>query len=279
MLKRVATNLISNYLLTIVSMVLGFILVPFLIHKLGKEAYGLIVLAESTILIFEVITTSIRIALSRHAAFCFAEGKSEDFVDYLSTGRVISYGAAALVFVFALILSSFFSVVFRMPPEYVVPAETLFLLISLAFLMTIINSVYWSVLYAHQRFDLINIATSGGLIVRAVFLLLLFSFLPAKFVNLITYGFIYLAMVWADNSLVYLWSRRIMPTLRLSVKRFQKNKLREIMSFTTYTSLTRVNSVLYDSMGSLLINRFWGPRPMRCIPLPPSSRRSWNVFS
>ena len=259
MLKRVATNLISNYVLTLVSMVLGFILVPFLIGKLGKEAYGLIVLAESTVLVFEVITTSSRIALSRHAAFCFAEGKKEEFVDYLSTGRGITYVSASLVLVIALVLSGFFSVIFRVPPQYADSARQLFLAISGAFLITIANSVYWSVLYAHHRFDLLNVATSGGLIVRAACLLILFSTLPAQHVNLTLYGFVYLAMVFVENSLVYFWSRRIMPDLRLSLKRFRRDKLREILSFTTYSSLSRMNAVLYDSIGGILINRLWGP--------------------
>ena len=46
-------NLASNYLLSFFGMALGFFLIPFLVGKLGKDVYGLIVLAEATLAFFE----------------------------------------------------------------------------------------------------------------------------------------------------------------------------------------------------------------------------------
>lgn len=257
--QRVAANLISNYALTFVSMLLGFILVPFLIRKVGQEAYGIIVLAESTILIFEVLTISVRMALSRHAAFAMAQGKQADFIQYLATGRCLTVVSAAVVLAASAGLSVFFPVIFRVPAELAADSRWLFFYISAAFAVTILTSIYWSVLYAYQRFDLINIASSGGLIVRAASILVLFSVMPAEHRTLSVYGLMYLAMIIADNALVRIWQRKLMPQLRIHFRDYRKEKLRDILSFSAYSSLSRMSAVLYDSTSNILINRFWGP--------------------
>jgi O-antigen/teichoic acid export membrane protein len=120
--------------------------------------------------------------------------------------------------------------------------------------------VFWSSLYAKQRYDLLNSAAAAGLILRAVLVFLLFSILPARFVNLTTYGFIYLAVIWMDNFLVCVWSRRIFPDIRLRFSRFNAEKARQIFFFGVFTTISSSSHVLYDNLIQVLINLLWGPR-------------------
>src|SRR5690349_15659874 len=99
MKKQIVKNVFSNYAVAGLTMVIGFLLIPFLIHKLGKDAYGLIALAEATIVFFEIITVSVRTALSRHVTFSLAQERREEFLEYLATGRTILFGSATIVFV------------------------------------------------------------------------------------------------------------------------------------------------------------------------------------
>ena len=59
--------------------------------------------------------------------------------------------------------------------------------------------------------------------------------------------------------MVYLWSKKILPGLRLSSAHFRKEKVREILSFSGHTSLSRISALLYDNTANILINLFWGP--------------------
>ena len=92
-------NIASNYFLGFFGFVLGFFLVPFLIAKLGKDAYGLIVLAEVVTGFFEIGTISVRIALSRYATFSLSQNRLDEFSEYLSAGRVILAFSSALVLI------------------------------------------------------------------------------------------------------------------------------------------------------------------------------------
>jgi len=239
-------------------MVLGILIVPFLIAKLGKVAFGLIVLAESTIVFFEFIAISVRISLSRHATFALSQGNYAEFIGYLSSGKYILYICSGALLFLGCIFSYFFSNIFHVPISLAVQSKILFFLITIAIFISVPNIINWSVLYAKQRFDLINLATSGGLILRAGAIFLFYSLLPNKNSLLFIYGLIYLLMRIFQNYLVYFWSNKIMPGMKLN-SNFESKKARELISFGGYSTLTSISSILYDNTANILINLLYGP--------------------
>ena len=260
MKKQILINLASNYLLSFFGMALGFMLVPFLIHKIGRDAYGVTMLAESTVAFFEVLTISVRMALSRHATFALSRDELESFVEYLSTGRVILYFSATIVLVAGALVSVNFTHLFQVPAALGLDSKVLFFLICFAFTVSIPNIIFWSVLYAKQRFDLINFSSSFGLVMRAVCLFLYYSFAPKAWQTLTAYGLIYLIMTLTQNYMIYYWHRKMMPQgLHIRFKHFKKERVREILSFSLHTSLTKASALLYQETAQIIINIFWGP--------------------
>ncbi len=259
MKKQIIKNLSSTYIFGFLGMALGFLLVPFLLGKLGKEAYGLVVLAESTAAFFEILTISIRMSLSRHATFALSRQRMDELREYLSTGRVILYISSACVLGLSLLVSMFFTTIFRVPLILSNDCTILFLLICLGLIVSIPNIVFWSVLYAKQRFDLINLSMSLGLVLRAVLIFLYYMFAPAPWRTLTAYGVIYFLMTCAQNYLTYYWSRIEMPERIIQLRFFKRARIREILSFSLHTSLSRISSLLYQETAHVLINILWGP--------------------
>ncbi len=259
MKKQILKNLISNYLASFIAMALGFLVIPFLIRKLGKEAFGVIVLAEALIAFSQVFTVSVRIALSRYATFSLSQGKTDEFAEYLSTGRVLLFFSTALVLALGFFVSFYFPSFFRVPAGFAWQSRILFALVTLAFAISIPNIVFWSVLYAKERFDLINFSSSVGVILRALCIFIFFSALSAAYANLVAYGFIYLAMTWGQNLMVYFFQRKIMPGLKITLKRFRPEKIKEILSYTGHTSLGNLSGILCEDAINIGINLFLGP--------------------
>jgi len=245
-------------MVNVLAIMIGFLLVPFLIRKLGKESYGLIALVESTILIFEIATVSVRTSLARYATFTLSQEKNEDFLDYLSTGKAVLFFSAAFVLCAGGALSWFFPSLFRVSPSLAGQSRWLALLIVTGFTISTSNIVFWSVLYAKQRFDLINFAVSFGTLTRALAIFLSFSFLPARHVSLLTYGLIYVLFTGVQNLMIFRFHRSVLPGLRISLRRFKVERVREILSFSAYTSLQRLGVVLSESLTNILINLFYG---------------------
>lgn len=259
MRERITKNLLSNYASNAVGLTLGFLLVPFLISKLGINNYGVIVIAEAAILLLEIVTTSVRVALSRHATFALAKGETQSFCEYLSTGRVLLFGVAGFAFAFGSALSLFFPQVFRVPVASAGDSKQLFFFVTLAVTLSIPNIAFWSVLYAKQRFDLINFSASFGLIVRALGIFAVYSALPPLYHTLSTYGVIYLMMTVAQNFIVFFFSRRLMPDLKIGLHAFRRECVGPIVSFSVHTVVGRAGTVAMTNAANFCINIFWGP--------------------
>ena len=259
MKKQIVVNILSNYAGRIVSLALSFALTPFLVHKLGIEAFGVIVFFESLVQFVEMTCEGLRLALSRHAAFSLSKGMSEELSAYFSTGRVIFLAIAAAVLAVGLPLSAFVTDVFQIPDALGFQSKVLFAIMVIAFAMRMPNAVDRSGLYARHRYDLINLAVSSAAIVRAVVILVLFTWLPANYVSLPVYGTVYLATSVAQNIFFSVTCRRVLPGLRVPFSGFDVKKMKEILSFGFYTMVSHLSSASHESFIIILINLFWGP--------------------
>ncbi len=258
MKKQILKNLFSNYASRGVGLLLSVFLVPFLIYKLGKDAFGLIVMAESLIHLVEMTCASMRTAIARHATFSLSKGNKEAFLEYISTGRYLSFGLSMAVLFLGLLISFNLTRVLHIPEVYAVGTQHLFSLIVITLSISIPNNVFWATLYANQRFDLINFSSSTTAILRAIFIFITFSFLPPRYVSLTTYGFIYLAVTWADNFIVYRLCRKIMPEAVIRLKYFKKDKIKTLLGFGSYTLMNYLSVAIYENVSNILINIFWG---------------------
>jgi len=259
MKKQIVVNIFSNYAGHGVGMLLGFFLIPFLVAKLGVELFGLIVLFESLMQLVEVASTSVRVALSRYATFSLAEGKTAEFVSYLSTGRRMLFGLSGLVLAAGLGFAYVLPGVLNMPADTLDQSRILFSTMIIAFVITIPNIVFWSGLYAKQRFDLINLSTSAALILRACAVFIAFSLLPDRHVSLASYGVIYLLVTWAQNMFIYLCYKKVLPGLAIRMRSFDATKMKAIFTFSVYTLISHISIVAHDNALSIMINLLWGP--------------------
>lgn len=252
-------NILSNYAGRAVGMVLGFFLVPFLIYKLGVEVFGLVIVFESMMKFMEAVSTSVRVALSRYATYSLSQEREGDFVSYLSTGRGLFLMISVLIFAVGFMLSFWIPGIFRIPEGRYHECQQYFALITAAFAVTVPNIVFWAGLYAKQRFDLINLASSTGMTLRAIAIFVIFSIVPKQYVSLVTYGWIYLIMTWSQNYAVYFAFKKLMPHIKVSLKYFQMHKVKEILSFSVYTLSGHMSSIINENATNFIINFFWGP--------------------
>ncbi len=259
MKKQIVSNIVSHYVLNVVGMALGFLLIPFLIGRIGREAFGLIVLAESMMSFFEVLTISLRIAISRHATVAAAGGDDKRFAEYLSTGHAVMAVCAATAVGIGAAIAAGFPSVFRVPAGLETESRVLFLMVVVSFAWSVRNTAYWSALYAKQRFDLIHTSASAGLVIRAAALFALYGLMPKGGASLVPYAAVGLGMAIGQNAIIRFWHERLLPGVVYSIMACRRERLREILSFAGHTSVARLGQVLYGDTANLLINLWWGP--------------------
>lgn len=257
MKKQILSNLGSNYISKILAIGMAFFIVPFLTKKLSKELYGITVLAEAMILFFSIISNSLKVAMTRFATYALSNGKKDDFISYLSSGRFLLIVSAALILILGGAVSCFYPYAIKINPAYLNETKFLFFLVVAGFCITIPNTVFAAVIYAKQRPDLVNLTVSVAAVLRGVLIFFVYSVSSTR--SMLPYGWIYLATNVVQNGCVYFLYQKLMPNIRIQLACFNKQKAREILTFATHTSVSHLSELLYDNTALVIIGFLWGP--------------------
>lgn len=257
MKKQIITNLGSNYLSKALALGLAFFIVPFLTRKLGRDVYGITVLAESTILFFGIVSNSMKIAMTRYSTYALSQGNKEAFVEYLSTGRLLLFACAALAVVLGGIVSYVYPCYIKLDPRLLTDTRILFFLITLGFAVSIPNIVFASAINSKQRPDLVNTAASGAVIFESILLVFVYTAFPLH--SMLPYGIVYFLTNVCQNLITYYFYRRLLPGMRVRISHFDRSRSRDMLTFSIHSCLSRVSEVMYDNTALIIIGYVWGP--------------------
>ncbi len=174
--KRFAINVMMNWVAMAVGMVVPFFLTPFVIRHLGVTAYGIWILAVSTVSYLGVLDMGLRSAVIRFVSKAEAQGKPGDAASVISAAVwvriLISVGVAILSAGIALAFPHFF----KIPSGMQWAAQITVFMCALSVALTLISGVYGAVLAATHRFDMLSYISALKTIARAGgVLLILFS--------------------------------------------------------------------------------------------------------
>ncbi|HEX2971798.1 MAG TPA: oligosaccharide flippase family protein, partial [Tepidisphaeraceae bacterium] len=94
--RVIARNVIWNWVALGANLLAGFIVAPFLVHRLGQTGYGLWILVASLIDYFGLLDMGVRGAVGRQIALHHAKQNRQGVNETLSTALAILSGGGVL---------------------------------------------------------------------------------------------------------------------------------------------------------------------------------------
>lgn len=165
--KRFAINVLMNWVAMAVGMVVPFFLTPFVLHSLGENAYGIWILAVSTVSYLAILDMGMRSAVIRFVSKAEAQQKLEDATSAVGAALwvrvLISLGVAVLSFALALA----FPHLFKIPPDLRHAGQVTVLMCALGVAVTLVSGVFGAVLAATHRFDVLSAISAVQTLARA----------------------------------------------------------------------------------------------------------------
>jgi O-antigen/teichoic acid export membrane protein len=248
----VLKNVGSNWIVTLLTVAVTYLLTPYVLHTVGVEAYGTWALITSLTGYLGLLALGVPLASVRYLAQHVAES------DLGNTNRAIGsclalyllLGAAALLVGGALFV--FFALTYHVPPVLRLDAHVAFavavLYVSLWFVALLPEGVF----AAHDDFVVRNVVRVAGVLLRLGLTLGLLA-LRAKLVML---ALVQLACIVFDFSVCWLIIRRRYPGTRLAFADFDWSMVRRIFSFSLYVLLLQAGMRLSFETDSLVIGAF-----------------------
>ncbi|MGH9342747.1 MAG: lipopolysaccharide biosynthesis protein [Terriglobia bacterium] len=146
------------------SMLIGFLLLPFILHRLGDTAFGLYALIFSITGYYGILDFGIRSSLGRYVAKFNAVGDTHDLNRFLSTAFFTYCIIGGVVLVVTIVGTIYIDSIFHVPPAFYKSARLLLLIVGSAIAVCFPLDLFSGALYTLQRFatcDMVSMFTAS----------------------------------------------------------------------------------------------------------------------
>jgi O-antigen/teichoic acid export membrane protein len=250
--RHIARSVLSNWFAMAAGMAVGFFLSPFLVHRLGNVAYGVWILAISSISYFGLLDLGLRNSVTMFVAKAHTTGDHESASEVLSAALWVRIQMAALMMMLCGVLVIVFPIVFKVTPAMAADARTVVLLMGLNLAIYMSIGVFGGILSALNRYDLYTLVILTQLILRVI-----------GIVTVLRTGHGIVAIAWCElvaGTVSYVLfayiARRIYPELRIRLKKPNREVLQRIWSYSAYVFLLMIAVQLVYQTDNLVVGAF-----------------------
>ena len=253
--KRIAINSATNVGFHFLRLFIAIFMTPFLLTRLGPEVYGIMPLVNSCIAFVILASGGIQNSVGRYFTLHLAKKEYEEANRYASTAFVLLAGITALAFAPFVFFAWSFPNLLEVPAGHEMEARIVVLLLGINVFVPIVFSPHTIGLYARQRFDLKNLVSLLTQILYVVAVIGTFIYIEANIVYLAA------ATLFSNILATVLQARlskRLVPTLKVSRKLFDRSKLKEVGAYSFWIFVTQINVLLFLNTDYIIINKFLG---------------------
>jgi O-antigen/teichoic acid export membrane protein len=238
----------------VVSAAYMFVLVPVAVHYMGMEQYGLwtIVMAITGYIGLADLglSTSFVTYIARFVSF----RAFDDAVRVVYLGVIFYIGVTVLMFGISLTASSWLFDFLRLAPAQVPAARTALLLAVALFGVTSVSGVLGNTLAAIQRMDVVNGIVTLTLAIKLVVIVIVLMN-GGGVAGLLIADF---AITAAGMPVFLLFTRRLLPELRLGWKGYDHRLMMTLLRFGAQLQVSRLAEMVQTHFDKFLLLRFAG---------------------
>ena len=169
---EIIKNVSSSWFGLAVNVLVGIFLSPFILHRLGDEAFGIWVLIFSVTGYYGLFDFGIRSSIIRYVSKFTATSDNEDLAKLINTS-LFSYTCVGLLTLAITIAGSFYvDSIFKIPPAFLTTARWLFLMVGASVALGFPLGVYGGILEGLQRFYFLNLTNIVSTLLRALLIVI-----------------------------------------------------------------------------------------------------------
>ena len=245
-------NIASNWVGFAVNAAVTLALTPYVLHELGVERYGIWILTSSFIGYYGFLDLGFRGGITQYLTRYFALQDFDKSNDCLSTAVVTLSMLGAMMAALSIGGAYAAPYFFTIPADLKYEAFWCILIVGLSSAIECVFSPFGAIFTAKQRFDIANIIGIGTRLLTAG------GIFTAIYNG---YGLIGVSVASCGANLIdYLirWqvAYRLVPEMKVSWRRANLVRFREIATFGAWKFLMSLNFYIYSYVPNILIGAF-----------------------
>ena len=226
--RTYARNLAANWIGYGSNVVVMFFLTPFIIHQLGDVRYGVWSLLISLVGYMGLVDLGIRPSVQRFINLYLGRGEPDKVNETVNTALAFFLALGPVLLGVALGLGYAFDTIFpRVPADYAGESRLVLVVLAMNLLLTLLSVCVWSIVSAHNRFDL---ASGAAVLVVTLRAIATVAVLRAGG------GLVHLACANLGAEVLTIVfglgiARHVWPALRLGLSWVKVERLKELLGF------------------------------------------------
>ena len=247
--RNIWSNSVSNYIRTVVGMVVGLLTFRMLYQALGKEQFGFWSLLWSVFGYGVLLDFGFGFAAQKKVAELSVKQDWEKLSRVLSTILFFYTGVAALIALFVLSGSAHIIGWFGVSPQNTEEFRRVLVLFFVGIGLAFPMGIFPEILRGQQRIRLANNLISTAMVLRLVFIAcaiwLKWSFLAVMFIALV--------FALAPDFVAAFLALRRMPAVRLSPRLFSLGMIGDTMQFSLFAYLGTATNIVLGKTDQLVL--------------------------
>lgn len=257
--RQLAVNMAASLIQFAINIGIGFGLSPFVVGKLGAEAYGYVGLANNIISYASLLTVALDSVAGRFITVAYHQGDKEKADRYFSSTFMADCVIALVVAIIAIPVTLDLEHLINISPELVADVKMLFAFLFIQFIITSVSTVFTVATFITNKLYLSSLANTAFSILRVVIMVVCFGFLPPMVM------YVGLAALFGSAVVVVLnvrYTHRLTPELHFVRSAVSWATVREMLSAGIWNVVIKLQQVISFGLKLLVANLMVSPYKM-----------------
>lgn len=261
---QVIRNVLSNWGSFAIGAAIGFLMMPFLVHRLGDTQYGIWVLIMNFTGYLGLFDLGVSGSVVKYVAEFKAKRDQHSLNQVCSAAYYIYLVAGICAFGISMVLAFYFVHLFKIPSETITDARIVTIIVGLQIGLMLPFSFFTGFIRGMQRYDTVALISVIILLVRSacIVIFVLFGY------GLITLALIHLGSTILGGCIRTFYVYHCNPGLKLTITLVNKEKLRLVSGYSLLIFLYYVASRMIFATQSFVIAYFLAAAAVTLYAIP-----------
>ncbi|PIW59853.1 oligosaccharide flippase family protein [Shewanella sp. CG12_big_fil_rev_8_21_14_0_65_47_15] len=253
--KQLFINLSSTILAFSTSLFISFILTPYLIKHLGKEAYSFYPMSNNFIGYITILTLALNSMVARFMSISYSSENYFEADCYFSSTFFSNVFVVLIIFFPISFFVTYLDCFLNIPTEILFDVKLLFFLVFLSLLINLVSSAFGVATFVANRLDL----KAVGDLTQGILKIFLFFFLFYTYEASIVFIGIVAVILSCYNLFVQLYFKnKLLPNLSLSLRKIRISSIVTLLSSGFWNVVNSLGMSLLLGMSLFMTNFFIG---------------------
>ena len=251
--RNFVINLVCQLVVFASNMAINFFMTPYILNKLGTEAYGFIGLINNFVSYLSVITVALNSMAGRYITLTYHKGKIKESEEYYSSVFFANIFLSGMVFMLSIILILNVSEWLNVPEILLSDVKSTIMLAGINTIVSLIAVVYGIAAFIKNELYRNSFGQMMAAVVRIIIMVVSFALFEA---HMWYYSF---AAVLASITTLLIQrhiTADLCPNLIIKLNLLRFDKIYEIIKSGVWVSVESFNKILQTGLDLLIANKF-----------------------